>query len=99
VQSQFFGAYKSILRPEESRGEDRRGCTASSLEGRVALRRNWEHSSDFYRRNAAKRYIHPQRQTFLNAMEKAREVKGGHNSGHNAENTTVAASAELPTIN
>jgi len=49
--------------------------------------------------NTTKRYIHPQKQTILNAMEKAREVKGGHNSGHNAENTTAAVSAELPAIN
>jgi integrase len=49
--------------------------------------------------NTTKRYIHPQRQTILNAMEKAREVKGGHNSGHNAENIAAAASAELPAIN
>ena len=49
--------------------------------------------------NTTKRYIHPQRQTILDAMEKAREVKGGHNSGHSAEKVALAISAELPAIN
>ena len=34
--------------------------------------------------NITKRYIHPQEQTILDAMEKAREVRGGHKSGHSA---------------
>ena len=32
--------------------------------------------------NITKRYVHPQEQTILAAMEKARVVKGGHSSGH-----------------
>jgi hypothetical protein len=32
--------------------------------------------------NTTKRYVHPQEQTILAAMEKARVVKGGHSSGH-----------------
>jgi integrase len=32
--------------------------------------------------NITKRYVHPQEKTILEAMEKARVVKGGHNSGH-----------------
>jgi hypothetical protein len=35
--------------------------------------------------NITKRYIHPQQQTILEAMEKARVAKGGHKSGHNAD--------------
>jgi integrase len=32
--------------------------------------------------NTTKRYVHPQEQTILVAMEKARAVRGGHSSGH-----------------
>jgi integrase len=32
--------------------------------------------------NITKRYVHPQEQTILVAMEKARVVQGGHSSGH-----------------
>jgi integrase len=32
--------------------------------------------------NITKRYVHPQQQTILEAMEKARSVKGRHNSRH-----------------
>ncbi len=32
--------------------------------------------------NTTKRYIHPQEQTILVAMERARAVTGGHSSGH-----------------
>jgi len=49
--------------------------------------------------NITKRYVHPQEQTILDAMEKARGVKGGHNSGHNAENVAMIASAESAVIN
>jgi len=35
--------------------------------------------------NITKRYIHPQEQTILDAMEKAREAQGGHNFGHNGK--------------
>jgi hypothetical protein len=48
--------------------------------------------------NTTKRYIHPQEQTILNAMEKAREVKGGHNSGHNPENAAEGPRAESAAI-
>jgi hypothetical protein len=34
-----------------------------------------------------RRYVHPSMDTGRSAMEKAREVQGGHKSGHNAENT------------
>jgi integrase len=37
--------------------------------------------------NITKRYIHPQQQTILDAMEKARAVKQGDESGHNPDNT------------
>ena len=36
--------------------------------------------------NITKRYVHPQEQTILVAMEKARVVKGGHSSGHSQLN-------------
>jgi integrase len=49
--------------------------------------------------NITKRYIHPQEQTILDAMERARAVKGGHNSGHNVESAVVRASAESAAIN
>ena len=32
--------------------------------------------------NTTKRYVHPQEQTILDAMEKARAAKGGHSLGH-----------------
>ncbi len=32
-----------------------------------------------------RRYVHPRSETVLAAMQKAREVRGGHNSGHSAE--------------
>ena len=38
--------------------------------------------------NITKRYIHPQHQRVLDAMEKA---QGGHNSGHNREMATETA--------
>ena len=45
--------------------------------------------------NITKRYIHPQEETILNAMEKAREVKGGHI----AENASATATIEALAIN
>ena len=33
-------------------------------------------------RNITKRYVHPQEQTIRAAMERAREVEGGHNFRH-----------------
>src|SRR5215469_16601369 len=42
--------------------------------------------------NITKRYIHPQHQTVLDAMEKA---QGGHNSGHNREMAPETAFVEL----
>jgi integrase len=38
--------------------------------------------SDF---STTKRYIHPQAQTVLAAMERARAAQGGHKTGHNAD--------------
>jgi len=35
--------------------------------------------------NITKRYVHPQEQPTLDAMEKAREAQGGHNFGHNGK--------------
>src|SRR5262249_16549732 len=49
--------------------------------------------------NITKRYVHPQEQTILDAMEKARGVKGGHSSGHTAETANLAARAESAAIN
>ena len=46
--------------------------------------------------NITKRYIHPQHQTVLDAMEKA---QGGHNSGHNREMAPETAFVELSAIN
>jgi len=42
--------------------------------------------SDF---GTTRRYVHPNMDTGRAAMEKAREVQGGHKSGHNAENTVA----------
>jgi integrase len=49
--------------------------------------------------NITKRYIHPQQQTILDAMEKARGVPGGHNSGHSPENAVATATPESAVIN
>ncbi len=49
--------------------------------------------------NITKRYIHPQSQTIRQAMEKAREAKGGHKYGHNAENGAETRMAESAAIN
>lgn len=49
--------------------------------------------------NITKRYIHPQEQTILNAMEKAREAKGGHSSGHTGENAAMGPQPETAAIN
>jgi integrase len=48
--------------------------------------------------NITKRYVHPQQQTILDAMEKARGVKAGHKFGHNPENATAAQQAESAVI-
>jgi len=42
--------------------------------------------SDF---GTTRRYVHPNMDTGRAAMEKAREVQGGHKSGHNAESTVA----------
>jgi hypothetical protein len=42
--------------------------------------------SDF---GTTRRYVHPNMDTGRAAMEKAREVQGGHKSGHNAEKTVA----------
>jgi integrase len=49
--------------------------------------------------NITKRYVHPQEQTIREAMKKAREVKGGHSSGHNAENAPVGTDLGSAVIN
>jgi len=49
--------------------------------------------------NTTKRYVHPQVQTILDAMEKARGVKGGHRIGHSPENAAEATRGESAAIN
>ena len=49
--------------------------------------------------NITKRYVHPQQQTILEAMEKARVAKGGHNSGHNANSREESGRIESAVIN
>jgi integrase len=49
--------------------------------------------------NITKRYIHPQQQTVLDAMEKARSAKGGHISRHSAENVARGQTPEASVIN
>jgi integrase len=49
--------------------------------------------------NTTKRYVHPQEQTILDAMEKARAAKGGHSFGHNAKSAAVVAPPESTAIN
>jgi integrase len=49
--------------------------------------------------NITKRYVHPQEQTILDAMEKARMVKGGHKSGHNLNFAKEADRTESTAIN
>jgi hypothetical protein len=49
--------------------------------------------------NTTKRYVHPQEQTILDAMEKARAVKGGHNSGHNQKIAAEGPRGESAAIN
>ncbi len=48
--------------------------------------------------NITKRYVHPQEQTILDAMEKARVAKGGHKFGHKAESAAASGSAESTVI-
>ena len=49
--------------------------------------------------NITKRYVHPQQQTILDAMEKARVAKGGHKSGHNPNLTKESGGPESTAIN
>jgi integrase len=49
--------------------------------------------------NITKRYVHPQEQTILDAMEKARVVTGRHNSGHSAGNAVEQRRPESAAIN
>jgi integrase len=49
--------------------------------------------------NITKRYVHPQEQTILDAMEKVRVAKGGHKIGHNAELAADGTRTESTTIN
>jgi integrase len=46
-----------------------------------------------------KRYIHPQEQTILRAMEKAHEAQGGHNFGHNGESAEKSKPEVSSSIN
>ena len=48
--------------------------------------------------NTTKRYVHPQEQTILDAMEKARAVKGGHSFGH-PKNEAAGPRGESAAIN
>jgi hypothetical protein len=48
--------------------------------------------------NITKRYIHPQEQTILAAMKKARDAQGGHNSGHSGDFAQTATTAESAVI-
>jgi len=56
--------------------------------------------------NITKRYVHPQEQTILSAMEKARAAKGGHKvakgrhkSGHKAKSADLRAPAKSTVVN
>jgi len=49
--------------------------------------------SDF---STTRRYVHPQAQTVLDAMERAREARRGHNSGHSEEKPAKATNVEKP---
>ena len=49
--------------------------------------------------NITKRYVHPQQQTILEAMEKARVANSGHNSGHNAKLREESGRIESAVIN
>jgi integrase len=49
--------------------------------------------------NITKRYIHPQSQTIREAMAKAREARGGHKYGHNAETGAETERVESAAIN
>ena len=49
--------------------------------------------------NITKRYIHPQEQTILDAMKKAREVRGGHRSGHSAPSADNGGLGKSAAIN
>jgi len=41
--------------------------------------------------NITKRYVHPQAQTIRAAMDRVQEEKGGHTSGHTAQNSDLEA--------
>lgn len=49
--------------------------------------------------NITKRYVHPQQQTILAAMEKARDAKTGHNFRHTAESANDEKRSEQSAIN
>jgi hypothetical protein len=49
--------------------------------------------------NITKPYVHPQQQTILDVMEKARVAKGGHKSGHNTNLAEAVGRVESPAIN
>ena len=47
--------------------------------------------SDF---STTRRYVHPQKQTVLQAMERVRSEEGGHSFGHSDENATARGKTE-----
>jgi hypothetical protein len=49
--------------------------------------------------NITKRYVHPQEHTIREAMDEARNARGGRSFGHNAESATLASRTESAAIN
>jgi hypothetical protein len=52
--------------------------------------------SDF---STTRRYVHPQADTVLAAMERARDATGGHKSGHSPESRKLAKRDQRPAVN
>ncbi len=52
--------------------------------------------SDF---STTRRYVHPQAEQVLAAMEKAQEARTGYKSGHSTEPASLANRHDLPAIN
>jgi hypothetical protein len=48
--------------------------------------------------STTRRYVHPQADTVRDAMNRAREARGGHNSGHSEEKPMQEANAEKADI-
>jgi hypothetical protein len=49
--------------------------------------------SDF---STTQRYVHPQAHTIIEAIERARNAQGGHNSGHKSERAAETPPAQTP---